>query len=66
MLIGGDDIDIMADWAVRELRTQFMKHWRVIKRWEPAPCPPPPKSQDAIYADQIRVQGEPWRRWLRT
>jgi hypothetical protein len=64
LLRGGDELDQMVDTEVRELRTQFMKHWRVIKRWEPAPCPPP-KSCDPIYGDQIRVVGEPWRRWFR-
>lgn len=65
LIRGGDELDQWIDQAVREIRSQFMRHYRVIKRWEPAPCPPP-KSEDPIYGDEIRVQGEPWRHWLRT
>jgi hypothetical protein len=63
LLRGGDEIDVMVDEAKRELRTQFMRHYRVIKTWEPAPCPPRPPiandTPDAVYAD---VLPRPWFR----
>jgi hypothetical protein len=66
MLMGvvTDDIDVMTDAAVRDIRTQFMRHYRVIKHWEPAPVPPLPIPGDAVYGDQLRRT--PHRRWFRT
>jgi hypothetical protein len=34
-----DDIHLAADRAVREVRTDYMKVRRFIKRWEPRECP---------------------------
>jgi hypothetical protein len=66
LIRGGDEIDIMSDEAKRELRTQFMRHWRIIRTWEPDPCPPNyvagaliPERPDAVYADTL---SRPWLR----
>ncbi len=34
-----DDIHHAADRAIREVRTDYMKVKRLIKRWEPRECP---------------------------
>ena len=67
LIRGGDELDQWIDEATREIRSLFMKHWRVIKRWEPMECPARPAREDPaiIYADELRVVGQPNRRWFR-
>lgn len=64
LLRGGDELDIMIDAAKREIRSQFMQHWRIIRKWEPAPCPPRVliDSGRIPYLDEV----ERPRRWFRS